>query len=197
MNVSTRILTDKDLEDALPALAHLRISVFSAYPYLYAGTSEYELDYLRTFAKARDAVIVAAIAQDKSIVGCATGSAISDHHEGFAKPLEDAGIDLASTFYFGESVLLPEWRGNGIGHRFFDAREQHARAGKYKRACFCAVSRLDTHPQRPVNYTPLDNFWHGRGYVMNPEISASFEWPETPEGPSLPHLMRFWFKDLA
>ena len=105
MNVSTRILTDKNLEDALPALAHLRISVFSAYPYLYAGTSEYELDYLRTFAKARDAVIVAAIAQDNSIVGCATGSAISDHHEGFAKPLEDAGIDLASTYYFGESVL--------------------------------------------------------------------------------------------
>ena len=27
-----------------------------------------------------------------------------------------------------ESVLLPAWRGRGMGHRFFDLREEHARS---------------------------------------------------------------------
>ena len=50
-----RSLTGANMEQALPALARLRISVFRSFPYLYAGTEDYEQDYLRSFGTALDA----------------------------------------------------------------------------------------------------------------------------------------------
>lgn len=190
-----RPLTGEHLERALPALARLRIEVFSAFPYLYAGTEEYEQGYLRTFSSARDAFIVAA-GDEGEIVGCATGSAIDDQHGEFAAPLKEAGYDLASTFYFGESVLQPAYRGRGMGHAFFDAREAHARDRGYARACFCAVERPADHPLRPADYTPLDAFWQKRGYSKLPGISTRFSWPTEPDGPDHVHLMRYWMREL-
>ncbi|MFN3312978.1 MAG: GNAT family N-acetyltransferase [Hyphomonas sp.] len=190
-----RPLTDENLEQALPALAHLRIEVFCTYPYLYSGTEEYEQTYLRSFSHARDAFIVAAEA-DGEIVGCATCSAIDAHHGAFAAPLAAAGYDLASTFYFGESVLKADYRGRGLGHAFFDAREAHAKARDYARACFCAVERPIDHPQRPAGYSPLDGFWGKRGYRKLPGITTHFAWPTEPGGPDLIHPMRYWMREF-
>lgn len=190
-----RSLTGEDLERALPTLARLRIEVFAAFPYLYSGTEDYEQKYLRTFATARDAFIIAA-EEDGQIVGCATGSAIDAHHGEFAAPLEDAGFDLASTFYFGESVLKPDFRGRGLGHAFFDAREAHAKERGYARACFCAVDRPADHPQRPADYSPLDSFWQKRGYRKLPDLVTEFAWPTVPGGPDLTHPMNYWLREF-
>mgnify|MGYP001191148026 CR=1 FL=1 len=184
------------LDAVVPVLARLRIAVFAAYPYLYKGTLTYEEKYLREFARAKDALVVTATTSKSEIVGCATGSAIEDHHADFARPLVEAGIDLPSTFYFGESVLLPDYRGQGIGHRFFDAREAHARDRGYARTCFCAVERPANHPARPVDYSPLDTFWTRRGYAKREDITANFDWPEEPGGAQIAHTMHYWFRDL-
>ena len=121
--VKTRALTGEALEAALPALAALRIEVFRAFPYLYAGTQAYEQGYLRDFAAARDSFILAAETDDGPMVGCATGSAITGHHAEFSGPLVEAGFPLGSTFYFAESVLLPAYPGHGLGHEDFSWRE--------------------------------------------------------------------------
>ena len=86
------------------------------------------------------------------------------------------GIDPASVFYFGESVLLPEYRGQGIGHAFFDHREAAARAWGASRASFCAVIRPPDHPARPAGYVPLDAFWAKRGYAPVPGLIGEFTW---------------------
>ena len=190
-----RPLSGEDLERALPALARLRIDVFAAFPYLYSGTEEYEQTYLRNFANARDAFIVAA-EDHGEIVGCATGSAIDGQHGEFAAPLEEAGYDLAGTFYFGESVLKSGYRGRGLGHAFFDAREAHARERGYARACFCAVDRPADHPDRPAGYSPLDSFWQKRGYRKLPGITTNFAWPTEPGGINLIHPMNYWMREF-
>jgi len=192
--VKTRALTGDELEAALPALAALRIEVFRAFPYLYAGSEDYEQGYLREFAGAKDSFIIAAEADDGRIVGCATGSALTGHHGEFAAPLAEAGYDLASTFYFGESVLLPAYRGHGLGHAFFDAREGHARARGYARSCFCAVERAQDHPARPAGYSPLDAFWEKRGYRKLPGLVTTFSWPTKPGAPSETHPMGYWMR---
>lgn len=194
--VNIRPLSGPDLEAALPVLARLRIEVFRAFPYLYEGSLAYEENYLRKFARARDAFIVAAETDDGEIVGCATGSGMDDQHGEFALPLKTAGFDLPSTFYFGESVLLPDYRGRGIGHAFFDAREAHAIAHGYRRACFCAVERPVNHPKRPAAYSPLDRFWLGRGYEKLPGVLAHFTWPETAGGPEIDHPMAYWMREF-
>ncbi|KCZ93979.1 GNAT family N-acetyltransferase [Hyphomonas johnsonii] len=189
-----RTLTGIDLERALPALAHLRIQVLRAFPYLYAGTTTREQAYMRSFGAALDALIVVAETDHGNIVGCATGSALTRRDAAFASPLENAGYSLASTFYFGESVLLPAYRGRGLGNAFFDAREAHAVVNGYKRACFCAVERPADHPARPANYRPLDAFWTKRGYRKLPDATCQFDWPETEHGPDLPHPMNYWLR---
>ncbi len=192
--VRTRALTGADLEAALPALAALRIEVFRAFPYLYSGTEEYEQAYLRDFAAAKDSFIIAAETGDRRIAGCATGSAITGHHGEFAAPLAAAGYDLATTFYFGESVLLPAYRGHGLGHAFFDAREAHATDRGYARAVFCAVERAADHPMRPEGYSPLDGFWTKRGYRKLPGLMTTFDWPTEPGGPNEKHAMAYWMR---
>lgn len=195
-DISIRAVAGEELAQLIPALAELRIQVFAAYPYLYTGTVAYEKEYLRGFAAAPDAVVVAATDATGRIVGCATGSALTGHHDEFSAPLAKAGYDLASTFYFGESVVDPAWRGRGIGHAFFDAREQHAMDRGYARACFCAVIRADEDAGKPADYSPLDSFWHKRGFQRMPGVEAIYNWPEVEKGPSLPHPMAYWMKEF-
>src|SRR3546814_19537468 len=70
-----------------------------------------------------------------------------------------AGIDVRSLFYFGESVLLPQFRWLGVGHRFFDEREAAARSAGATGATFCAVDRDPDHPARPSETRDLTPFW--------------------------------------
>lgn len=189
-------LSGAELTHALPDLARLRIEVFRAFPYLYDGTPDYEARYLAAFAAAKDAVIIAARDEGR-IIGCATGSSLDGHHEAFAEPLRNAGVDPDTTFYCGESVLLPDYRGRGLGHAFFDQREAHARARGYERACFCAVIRQPDHAARPPAYTPLDAFWTARGYRKLPGAIARFSWKDVGEAAETEKPMQVWLHDFG
>src|SRR3712207_8363574 len=60
--------------------------------------------------------------------------------------------DPEAVYYFGESVLLPAYRRRGIGHAFFDAREQAALEYGFRIAAFCAVERPADDPRMPPDY---------------------------------------------
>ena len=189
-------LTGAGLESALRDLAQLRIEVFRDFPYLYDGTLAYEEGYMAGLAGARDA-IVAAAEEDGRIVGCATGSALAGHHEEFAAPFAAHDYDPAQVFNCGESVLLPAYRGRGLGHKFFDFREAHARERGYQYSSFCAVIRPSDRPLRPANYVPLDAFWEKRGYRKVPGMVASFRWKDIDRAQESEHPMQFWLRELA
>ena len=183
------------LEAALPELARLRITVFRAYPYLYDGDEAYEQDYLRHYAESPGAILVGAWDGDR-LVGAATGAPMEDHAAEFAKPFAEQGHDLAEIFYCGESVLLPEYRGHGIGHAFFDHREAQGRALGRRLSCFCAVIRPEGHPARPEGYSPLDAFWTKRGYAKAPGLVTEFSWKEVGASEETAKPMQFWMRTL-
>lgn len=198
--ITVEPLTGEALKAALPALAELRISVFRAYPYLYEGTLDYEQKYMAHFAEAKDAIIVAARDGDK-IIGCATAAPLKGHTDGFGPLFEAYGIDPDLVFYCGESVLLPEYRGHGIGHKFFDEREAQAKRctspkGPYKYTAFCGVVRPADHPKKPEGYTPLDAFWTKRGYKKTEGLLGSFSWAEIGETEATDKPMQFWLRPL-
>jgi GNAT superfamily N-acetyltransferase len=122
--------------------------------------------------------------------------AVNAHPDEVAAPLAAAGFDLAQMFYFGESVLRADRRGLGLGHRFFDEREAHARRLGYRHASFCAVERAADDPRRPADYVPLDRFWTKRGFVRRPDIVGTFSWLDVGDEVETEKSMVFWVKDL-
>ena len=189
-----KMLTGAALQAALPDLARLRIEVFREFPYLYDGTPEREEDYLAAFSASKDSIIVAA-EDGGRIIGCATGSALTSHPD-LAAPFLAMKHDPGQVFYCSESVLLPDYRGRGIGHGFFEWRESHAASCGYRYSAFCAVLRPADHPQRPENYSPLDPFWAKRGYRKVPGVVAQLRWKESGQSERA-HPMQFWMRELA
>ena len=195
MRLSVVRLTGEELRASLDDLARLRIAVFAAYPYLYAGSLDYERSYLAEFTASPDAVLVAA-RDGQRIVGAATASPLTAQDAYIREPFERCDIDPRAIFYFGESVLLPEYRGRGVGHAFFDHRETAAREWGATHASFCAVVRPLAHPARPEGYQPLDRFWSRRGYAPVPGLTGTFHWQEHGERQESGKPMQYWMRRL-
>ena len=183
------------VEQAIADLARLRMVVFRDFPYLYDGDPDYERQYLRKFAQLPESTLVVA-RDDGAIVGASTGLPMANAEDEVAVPFRAHGRDPAQHYYFGESVLLPAYRGQGIGVAFFARREERARALGFRYATFCAVDRPANHPRRPKDYVPLDTFWTHRGYTKHPELVATFTWKEVGEAEETPKTLTFWVKTL-
>jgi GNAT superfamily N-acetyltransferase len=180
---------------AIPKLAELRISVFRDWPYLYDGTAEYEAEYLREFSEAAGSVLVIA-EHGEEIVGAATASPMALQKGEFREAAGNYGLNIDSLFYFGESVLLPDFRGQGVGHAFFDAREAAARAEGATAVVFCSVIRPENHPFRPASARDLVPFWRMRGYAPVDGLTCNFDWKDLDQTAETPHPMQFWMRKL-
>ena len=188
-------LSGEGLIQYLPEVARLRIAVFRDFPYLYDGDMAYEERYLQTYIKARDSVVVLVWDGDK-IVGASTATALREETPEVQAPFIAANYPVDEIFYLGESVLLPQYRGQGVGVAFFDQREAHAREHGYRHCCFCAVQRAADHPARPADYVPLDRFWSKRGYTIQPQLQTFFKWKELGEAHESLKPMTFWMKSF-
>ena len=193
MRVET--LTGAALDAALDEVAKLRIAVCRDWPYLYDGDLAYERRYLQSYRDSPGAVLVGAFDGDR-LVGAATGTPMEDHADDFAAAFAGTGLDLGTIFYCAESVLLPEYRGRGVGHRFFDLREAHARALGRARSAFCGVVRPADHPLRPAGAAPLDPFWRKRGYAPLEGAVATFRWKDIDRTEETAPPLQFWIGDL-
>ncbi len=196
--IDVRILTGatQALQDYVPDLARLRITVFREFPYLYDGTPAYEERYLQTYLDCPESVVVLALDAGQ-VIGASTGLPLEHETEAFKRPFVAAGLAPAQIFYCGESVLLPAYRGRGLYRQFFGGREDHARAlGRFERMALCAVERAPDHPRRPADYRPLDAVWQHFGYARRSDLATSFDWKDLDEERDSPKRMVFWEKPL-
>ena len=196
MSIVVQSVFGRDIMRYIDDVAALRIEVFRAYPYLYDGDISYERNYLATYAANSQSVVVVAMAAE-SVVGAATAMPLLAHGEAVSRPVAAAGLNPAQVYYFGESVLRIAYRGQGIGHAFFDHREAAARQFGFAGAAFCAVDRGVRHPARPTNYVPYDKFWTGRGFVRRPDIVAHMSWRDIGDSAQTTKPLPFWFKTLG
>ena len=193
--IDVRPLAGPDLEAALDQVAQLRITVFRDWPYLYDGTLDYERQYLDSYRDNPGALLVGAVHEGR-LIGASTSTPMEDHAPEFAAPFRALGIPLEKILYGAESVLLRPYRGMGLGHRFIDLREAHARALGRTHVAFCSVIRPEDHPARPGAYRSNDAFWRGRGYDTLPGVVARFSWKDLGDGEETEKPLQFWMRRL-
>ena len=189
-------LSGAALEAALDRVAELRIRVFRDWPYLYDGDLAYERRYLEPYRDNPRAVVAGAF-DGATLVGAATGMPMEDHADEFASAFDGTGLDLSDIFYCAESVLLPDYRGHGVGHRFFDIREAKAAELGRRHVVFCGVQRPAEHPARPADYRPLDAFWRKRGYRPLPGAIAQYHWKDIGDTGESAKPLQFWIRELT
>jgi GNAT superfamily N-acetyltransferase len=175
-----------EIEAHWQELAELRIRVFRDYPYLYEGTLDYEREYLQTYWRSAGSRVI--LLRDAGrAVGASTCLPLADEGPEFRGPFERP----QDYFYLGESVLLPEYRGQRWGHFFFDEREARARELGFRQSCFCAVERPPQAGQRS-----LEPFWRSRGYVHHAELRCQFSWKDVGAPEETEKQLSFWLKNL-
>lgn len=184
-----------DIIPYLEKVGRLRLSVFRDYPYLYEGTLEDEFDYLTSYARADTSLVVLAM-DGENAVGATTCLKLTEADSSFQSAFHEAGIKTDAFCYFGESVLLAKYRGQGVGKQFFQHREEHAGDLGCSMTAFCAVDRPKDHILRPLEYRELNSFWQAQGYVKHPELKATFSWKEVNQTEETAKTLTFWLKKL-
>jgi GNAT superfamily N-acetyltransferase len=196
VSLTVTALNGAAIADAIPALARLRIAVFKEFPYLYDGSLEYEAAYLQTYLECPQTLVVT-VQDGTQTVGATSALPLAFETPELRQPFETQGWDVRHVFYLAESVLLPAYRGRGLGHQFFELREAHARRlGGFTHSAFCAVKREDDHPARAGGPRSLEAFWRGRGYAPDGNLSATLHWQEIGQAAPTPHELGFWLKTL-
>jgi GNAT superfamily N-acetyltransferase len=194
--IRSEFFTGPAIAAQLPSLSALRMTVFRAWPYLYDGSLPSEADTLSSFAQSKTAGIAIAFDGDEP-VGASTCVHMPEEDDHITLPFRQAGIDLGSICYFGESVLLEAYRGQGIGVRFFELREAHARSiSGVTTTAFCAVQRPDEHKLKPASAVPLDAFWRKRGYTPT-DLVCKMVWKQIDSADKVENTLRFWTKRLT
>ncbi|MBL9052801.1 MAG: GNAT family N-acetyltransferase, partial [Tabrizicola sp.] len=155
----------------------------------------YEREYLATYRDNPGALLVGAFHEGR-LVGASTSTPMEDHAAEFAAPFHERGIRPEKILYGAESVLLRPYRGIGLGHRFIDLREAHARALDRTHVAFCSVVRPYDHPARPAVYRGNDAFWRGRGYETLPGVFARFSWKDLGDTEETEKSLQFWIRKL-
>lgn len=194
MAVQFSVYHGLDVQPHLTDLARLRIHVFREWPYLYAGDAAYEADYLQVYLRSSRSIVILAHDQDR-LVGASTGLPLAEESEDFHGPFLQSQRCANEVFYFGESVLLPNYRGLGIGHRFFDLREQHATSLSFTTVRFAAVRRSASDNRRPAFVRDLQPFWRARGYAPN-GLSMQLAWRELDQLEDTVNTLDFWERQL-
>ncbi|HVJ65352.1 MAG TPA: GNAT family N-acetyltransferase [Bdellovibrionota bacterium] len=192
--VKVRTLPRSEWAGHLDEIAALRIEIFRSFPYLYEGTLDYETSYLQGYLESSAACLVGAF-DDTRLVGISTAIHMPEAEAEFQTPFREVHLPLEQIVYFGESLLKAQYRGQGIGGRFFDEREAFATSlGKIHLTTFASVVRDVSDPRTPADYAPLDEFWNKRGYTKRRELRTAFEWLEIGATSPTRQSMVFWCK---
>lgn len=194
MSLGIRVHRGAEIVEVIEPLAHLRITVFRDWPYLYDGNMEYERLYLADYAQGDG--MVCSVWDAGQMVGASTAMPLAAQPDEVRAAFDGQPLAPSEVYYCAESVLLPGYRGRGLGHRFFDEREAVADELGFKATAFCAVIRDAEDPRKPDGYRPLDAFWTARGYAPLPGALAQIAWRDIGAAEDSIKPLQFWTRAL-
>lgn len=188
-----RIFKGKEIAAIIQDLADLRIQVFQDYPYLYEGSLEFE--YLNKYVES-DFSFLFTIWENEKLIGATSCIALKDEAAEVKEPFEKTNSDVNSIIYFGESILLKDFRNQGFGKLFMQKRIEFAQSFSWcKEVYFCSVERPENHPLKPIGYKDLHEFWLSQGFSPT-DLSSVFVWKDINESQESEKKMNYWKKGI-
>jgi len=112
------------------------------------------------------------------IVGVAIGTMLSTESDilhRIAEPLQQLGIVTEQCYYFGEMIIVPEYRSKGIGKQMLEALKKTGREQGTDHFCFLSVTRESDDVRRSVEYVASGVIFRKFGFEKT-DISVTFEW---------------------
>lgn len=174
-------------------MATLRIEIFKDYPYLYQGTMEYETTYIHRYFKTNNSFVL--IVKDADMVVGMTTCILANEEEPILNQVfEKFNYNTKEILYLGESLLLPSYRGQGLGKLFFEEREKFGQSCGINKFAFCSVIRQEDHPLKPKNYRNLSTFWLSQGYQPQAGMTTELSWIDINQTVETQKTMQYWMK---
>jgi GNAT superfamily N-acetyltransferase len=201
MNITIEIFTGNDSEPYIETVSKLRIEAFKEYPYLYMGELDYERQYMRGYTK-DDRAMIAIATCDGKLAGISTGIPLTSDSEIVSEAkiiFLNENIDIEDYYYYGELIILPEFKGKGILTKLLSAQDELIRSWGYKHACGLTVVREDNHPLKPAGYKSPYKIGERLGYKRT-NIRTQFDWPTIQSDGRVKNeknILEFWIKDLT
>lgn len=201
MNIEYRYLIGKEMLSYIQTVSEMRIKEFENYPYLYKGNFEYEKNYMTGFANDPKSCLGIAKNGD-TIVGISTGMPLKSD----AEILKDAELvykkadkDPTLYYYFGEFIVHPQFRGQGISKQLAIDMEAFAKNYGFSKICLLTVIRSVNDPRKPTNYIGTDHVWRALGFTTDQQ-TIDYHSPtilESGEVKDIMNPMQFWSKDIS
>lgn len=170
------------------AIISLVNEVFYDYPYLYQGNCPGYDESLCAYAQSMNSLVVLALDEEK-VIGLATGIPIN---ESWVKD----DLDLQGAYYLGELVVLPSYRGQGLGYKMGKEIESFARDHKYSLLTLLSIDEALLEARAPNGYISSSCTFKKLGYSKHPNLYYDGSWINVGESEPIPHRHRFWTKAL-
>ena len=200
MGITVEIYIGQDSTDYIDTISKLRVDVFKEYPYLYEGELCYEKNYMLGYTTDKQAMI--AIARvDGKLAGVSTGIPLISNSEivvDAKKVFLQEKIEIGDYYYYGEVIVLPEYRGRGLTTKLYAAQNELIKSWGFKHVCILTVVREIDHPLKPVDYKSPEKMWEHLGFFRN-KLITDYHWPTIQADKSVKDIkntLEFWTKQL-
>lgn len=174
-------------------IAQLRIDMFKEFPYLYEGSLDYEMDYLETYFKSPNSVILLVFDQD-NLVGFSNAIPLTEEMKEIQEPFLQKGIDIRDYLYVGEFMIQPSYRGRGLLRKFIEHHEALAVRHGCNNIVFMTVNRSVNHPCRPKDYASPDPIWEHFGYRRIQGMDITMIWKQVDTHKDEVNKLAIWQK---
>ncbi len=195
-NIRMAALAGHEAKKYFEEIARIRITLFREYPYLYEGSQEYEREYLETYFRSANAVVLLVFDNDK-VVGFSNSIPLAEESAELKAPFERQGLNLNDYLYIGEVMLYPEYRGQGFMRKFLEFHEDKARKEGYKYTVLMTVERPDDHSLRPSDYKSLDSMWRHFGYERLSAMRIHLAWTQVDTKREMENRLAIWQKQIT
>jgi GNAT superfamily N-acetyltransferase len=197
LNLRLKSVSDKkQLANIIDYCGAMRIVFFREQPYCYAGSFEYEKEYLSFYTREQLSLVVVAEI-DSDIIGIATGIpflTLAHFFGNIQEQYETLNININKVFYIGDVIVKPEHRGKGLASKLLSLIYEFALSQGFTKISVCTGVQLieSVHSKSVEKLLNKEGFLDQNLVIINEFPTVQMDGSIAIEN----HQLKFWIRDI-